>query len=185
MSNWRPRCRCFDLRYRISGGHLAAFCSLLSTAPMPVMASIDNAGPVNLKLLSTDRLVERCDLVETRLTLRPGMPGTKRLLDQYGDRLICVRYLYDEATSTCLKTVELVVEKAPWVGKPRKPRRQDHDMVAVRIAWDEWELRAAVKQAGAIWRPRQRVWELDWKSVRALKIQERLISTEPEKTGAE
>jgi hypothetical protein len=34
--------------------------------------------------------------METRLTLRPGMPGTKKLVARYGDRLVCVRYLYDE-----------------------------------------------------------------------------------------
>jgi len=32
--------------------------------------------------------------METRLTLRPGVPGTKSLLARYGERLICVRYLY-------------------------------------------------------------------------------------------
>ena len=26
--------------------------------------------------------------METRLTLRPGMPGTKRLLARYGERLV-------------------------------------------------------------------------------------------------
>ena len=52
--------------------------------------------------------------METRLTLRPGMPGTKRLVARYGERLICVRYLYDEARNRRLKTVELVIEEAPW-----------------------------------------------------------------------
>ena len=102
------------------------------------------------------------------------MPGTKNLHDQYGDRLVCLRYLYDEVGGKRLKTVELIVETAPWIGKPRKSRRQDHDMVAIRIAWDESELRLAVKNAGAIWRPRQRVWELDWKTVRELKLQDRV-----------
>jgi len=130
------------------------------------------------KILSTDWLLQRCAWVETRLTLRPGMPGTKKLLDRYADRLVCVRYLYDEAAGVRLKTVELVVEKTPWTGKPRHPRRQDHDMVAVQIAWDELVLRAAVKEAGGIWRARQRVWELDWKTVRTLKIQDRVIAAE-------
>ena len=30
-----------------------------------------------------------------RLHLKPGQKGTKQLLAQYGDRLICVRYRYD------------------------------------------------------------------------------------------
>jgi len=31
---------------------------------------------------------ERGARMETRLTLRPGMPGTKRLLARYGERLV-------------------------------------------------------------------------------------------------
>jgi len=80
--------------------------------------------------------------METRLTLRPGMPGTKRLLARYGERLVCVRHLCDEARNRRLKTVELVIEEAPWHGLARRPRRNDHDLVGVRIAWYESELRS-------------------------------------------
>ena len=84
--------------------------------------------------------------METRLTLRPGMPGTKRLVARYGERLVCVRYLYDDARNCRLKTVELVIEEAPRHGRARRPRRNDHDLVGVRIAWNESELRSAVKR---------------------------------------
>src|SRR5688572_27556965 len=47
--------------------------------------------------------------METRLTLRPGMPGTKKLQARFGDRLVCVRYVYDKERRRRLKTVELVV----------------------------------------------------------------------------
>lgn len=63
--------------------------------------------------------------METRLTLRPGMPGTKKLFACYGERLVCVRYLYDEARGRRLNTVELVIDEAPWRGRPRRPRRND------------------------------------------------------------
>jgi len=33
--------------------------------------------------------------METRATLRPGQKGTRKLLERYGERLVCVRYLYD------------------------------------------------------------------------------------------
>lgn len=33
--------------------------------------------------------------METRLTLRPGPPGTRKLLEKYGERLVRVRYVYD------------------------------------------------------------------------------------------
>ena len=114
--------------------------------------------------------------METRLTLRPGMPGTKKLVARYGERLVCVRYLYDETRGRRLKTVELVIEEAPWYGRARKPRRNDHDLVGVRIAWDEADLRVAVKKAGGIWRPRQRLWEMPWVAVRTLGIGHRVIT---------
>ncbi len=123
--------------------------------------------------------------METRLTLRPGMPGTKRLVARYGERLVCVRYLYDEARNRRLKTVELVIEEAPWRGRARRPRRNDHDLVGVRIAWNESELRSAVKRAGAIWRPRQKLWEMSWEAVRTLGIGHRgghRIGTAPVQT---
>ena len=111
-----------------------------------------------------------------RLTLRPEQDGAKQMHAQYGDRLVCVRYLYDEARNRRLKTVELVIEEAPWRGRARRPRRNDHDLVGVRIAWNESELRSAVKRAGAIWRPRQKLWEMSWQAVRTLGIGHRVVT---------
>jgi len=116
------------------------------------------------------------DTMQTRLTLRPGMPGTKKLLARYGERLVCVRYLYDEARSRRLKTVELVIDEAIWRGRPRRPRRNDDDLVRVRVAWDETDLRIAVKKAGGIWRPRHKLWEISWNAVRTLGIENRVIT---------
>ena len=45
--------------------------------------------------------------METRLTLRPGMPGTKKLQARFGERLVCVRYLYDEQNRRRLKRSSL------------------------------------------------------------------------------
>ncbi len=112
--------------------------------------------------------------MQTRLTLRPGMPGT--LLARFGERLVCVRYLYDETRGRRLKTVELIVDETPWNGRPRRARRNDHDLVGVRVAWNETELRIAVKKAGGIWRPRQKLWELSWDAVRALGIGHRVVT---------
>src|SRR6185503_18147004 len=65
--------------------------------------------------------VWRC--VETRLTLRPGQNGTKKLLDRYGERLVRVRYLYDPQAGRRLKTVELIVESIAWRPRPRRAHR--------------------------------------------------------------
>lgn len=113
--------------------------------------------------------------METRLSLAPGQNGTKKLLARYGDRLVCVRYRYDPERNVRHKTVELIVETTPWNPKTRHPRRNAHDMVAVRIEYSEYALRERMKNAGGIWRPRQRLWEIDWKTVRELGLQHRVV----------
>lgn len=104
------------------------------------------------------------------------MPGTKKLVARYGERLVCARYLYDETRSRRLKTVELVIEEVPWHGRARKPRRNDHDRVGVRVAWDEADLRIAVNKAGGIWRPRQKLREMPCNAVRTLGIGHRVVT---------
>ena len=88
--------------------------------------------------------------METRLTLRPGQPGTRKLVEKYGERLVCVRYVYDTASGRRLKTVELVVESVPWKARQRRARRQDDDVVYVRIAYHETDLRERAKRLGAV-----------------------------------
>jgi len=41
--------------------------------------------------------------------LNPGQLGTKRLVSQYGARLMCARYRYDAAQGKRFKTVELII----------------------------------------------------------------------------
>ena len=116
--------------------------------------------------------------MEARLKLKPGQNGTKKLLARDGERLVCVRYRYDEARSLRFTTVELIVSQAAW--QPRKRSRSSprspHDMVHVRIAYDDIALRAQMKTLGALWRPRQKLWELSWGAVVALGIEHRVIS---------
>lgn len=40
--------------------------------------------------------------------------GSKRLLEQYGDKLLCMRFRYDERRRLRLKTVEIIAEERPW-----------------------------------------------------------------------
>ncbi len=115
--------------------------------------------------------------METRLSLAPGQNGTKKLLARYGERLVCVRYRYDAARKVRHKTVELIVETTPWSPRQRSSRREPHDMVAVRIEYSETALRERIKTAGGIWR--QRLWEVDWKTVRELGLQGRVAVQDP------
>jgi hypothetical protein len=43
--------------------------------------------------------------------LKPGQPATRRLVNQYGARLVCVRYRYNAAQGKRFKTVELIIEE--------------------------------------------------------------------------
>ena len=108
--------------------------------------------------------------MQTRLTLRPGQNGTKKLLERYGERLVRVRYLYDEQTQRRLKTVELIVEAVPWQTRARRPRRRDDEIIAVRIACHETDLRERAKRLGAIWRPAQKLREIRWSDAKRLGI---------------
>lgn len=81
-----------------------------------------------------------------RLHLRPGQKGTKQLLAQYGDRLVCVRYRYEAERKKRLKTVELLVAERDW--EPPPPRFTKDQLVALRVAFDELAVRGQVKQAG-------------------------------------
>ena len=51
--------------------------------------------------------------MQARLKLKPGQNGTRKLLARFGERLLCVRYRYDEARSLRFTTVELIVAQPP------------------------------------------------------------------------
>ena len=108
--------------------------------------------------------------------LKPGRKGTKQLLAQYGDRLVCVRYRHDTQQKKRFKTVELIV--AEWAWEPPAPRLPADQIVALRIDFAEVALRERVKQAGGKWNPRQKVWELCYGHVVALNLEARIVEEE-------
>jgi hypothetical protein len=119
--------------------------------------------------------------MRTRLHLKPGQRGTKQLLAQYGDRLVCVRYRYDARRKKRFKTVELIVAERDW--DPPATRPADDAPVAVRIDFAEVELRQRVKRAGGKWNPDRRVWELPYAQVVALKLEARIAEAQASYTG--
>ena len=87
--------------------------------------------------------------MHTGVTLRPHQRGAQKLLAQYGDRLLYVRYRYDEQHKTRLKTVELIVEKQPW--EPQRARKVGDQLVAIQVAVSEMDIRNQVKRVGGVW----------------------------------
>jgi hypothetical protein len=69
--------------------------------------------------------------MRARRTLTPGQKGTKKLLRQYGSQLVCVRYRYGAERRLRFKTVELIIEQAPW--SPTPTRIAGATLVGVRV----------------------------------------------------
>jgi hypothetical protein len=112
--------------------------------------------------------------MRTRLTLRPGQNNTKKLLAQYGDRLVCVRYHYDDKSKRRVKTVGLIVDEIPWLAERPLPHGPD-EKVWVRIGYGEKDLRYQVKLHGGAWDREKRLWQLTWSSAEALAVQARVV----------
>jgi hypothetical protein len=113
--------------------------------------------------------------------LHPGQPGTKRLVHQYGARLVCVRYRYDDVQGKRFKTVELILEEAAWQ-PPARPV-PDEEIVAIRIELQEMHWRNRVKMAGGKWNPDRKLWELPYGQVRKLGLTERIQGSEVSANG--
>jgi len=115
--------------------------------------------------------------METRLTLRPGQNGTRKLVARFGKHLVRVRYRYDAEQRKRYTTVELIVVESSWTPHARVPRATcpAEDMVFARVAYGEQGLRAKLIALGAIWRPQLRLWELPWGVARGLGIDDRVV----------
>ncbi len=111
--------------------------------------------------------------LRTQVSLKPGRPGTKKLLAQYGDQLVRVRHRHDEGTGRTFKTVELIVEEITDRTPARPPSRSR--TVSLRVESDEHEIRQAVKAAGGWWNPQNRVWELRYDRIIDLGLEERIV----------
>ena len=118
--------------------------------------------------------------MRTLLHLKPGQKGTKQLLTQYGDRLVCVRYRYDAQRKKRFKTVELIVAEREW--ESPAPRFAADTLVGVRVDFAEGEVRQQVKQAGGKWNRSRKVWEIRYDQVVALKMEARIVEEEASNT---
>lgn len=108
--------------------------------------------------------------MRTRLMLRPGQRGTRKLLRIHGDRLVCVRYRYDDRTGRRIKTVELIVDEAPW-----RRRIDDTRIVGIRIGEGETMLRLRAKGVGATYDARRRMWVMPYGDARRIEVAERAV----------
>jgi hypothetical protein len=111
-------------------------------------------------------------IMRVRLKLKPGQRGTKHLLKQYGDRLVCVRYRYDEKSRKRYTTVELIEDEKPWEPVGCK----SNSIIQVQVSFDEVDLRQKVKNAGGKWSKSSKTWKIPYKTACDLGIKDRIVS---------
>ncbi|MRR08142.1 MAG: hypothetical protein EG828_14700 [Deltaproteobacteria bacterium] len=109
--------------------------------------------------------------MKTHCHLKPGQKGTRRLVEQYGKSLLCVRYRYDQDRGIRLKTVEIIVEEKPW--SPQF-RFRDGDMVPVAVGFGETELREKLRKARAKWDPQSKLWLVPYRLIRGTELEARI-----------
>ena len=85
-----------------------------------------------------------------------------------------MRYRYDPGRKKRFKTVEIIVGERDW--EPPRPHFANDQLVRVRVAFEEVELRARVKQAGGTWDRPRRVWQLAYGDAVALGLRDRVIA---------
>jgi len=110
--------------------------------------------------------------MKTYAHLKPGQKGTRRLVEQYGESLLCVRYRYDEKRGIRLKTVEIVVEEKLL----STPRFKDEDVVPVSVSFDEMEFRDQLHKMHAKWDPQLKVWHVPYRLIRGTALEQRIIT---------
>lgn len=100
--------------------------------------------------------------MEVIKTIKPGRSGTKRFSQRYGDRLCAVRYRTSECGQKIYTTVEIIVDERskpqPRISERAYQIRKGQEPVALKISYEEIDLRQLAKNAGARWSKTAKAW---------------------------
>ncbi|MBI5015782.1 MAG: hypothetical protein HZB55_09875 [Deltaproteobacteria bacterium] len=111
--------------------------------------------------------------MRTLRTVRPGARGTMALVEEFGERLVCVRYRYDDSAGKCYTTAEIIVREGEW--KPRVDPPKADPMVWVRVRWGERDVALRIREAGGCWDADRRLWNMPLSKARALGFESRIV----------
>ena len=84
-----------------------------------------------------------------------------------------MRYQYDEASRTRIKTAEIIVEKVPWTPPARK--YADNDIVPVRIAYEETDLEESARLAKGRWNPDVKLWYIRYGKIKGTALEKHIV----------
>jgi hypothetical protein len=108
--------------------------------------------------------------MEVRQKLRPGSKGTKKLTARYRDKLVAVRYRYDSFKGKRYTTVELIVDEAPWIKRPKTGSD-----VFIRVGWDQKDLKNRIKKAGGDYYSNRKLWKLPYETAKNMGITKLIV----------
>ena len=114
--------------------------------------------------------------MKTTKKVKPGLKGTKRLVEQYGDKLVCVRYRDDFKNQRKIKTIELIIDERPL--SENQSRIPANKIVQLKVNYGEIRIGKLVRNAGGKWNREQGVWELAYGEVIALGLEKRIVAKE-------
>jgi len=108
----------------------------------------------------------------TKKILRPGQPGTKKYIREFGDNLICVRHRYNKVEKKKFVTAEIIVEHHEWQSDTK--RIPYNKIIAIKVKYNEKHIRKMIQSVGAKWNPQKQVWQLPYHHICALGLTERI-----------
>lgn len=121
-----------------------------------------------------------------RRIIKPGANGTRKHCQDYGDKLVCVRYRYDYQKQLRHKSIEIIVDTQPW--QPPSPHPAEYErpctvvkvpaeVVGVRIGFQEKDLQQQIKGIGGQWSKTDKLWYAREALVHHIGLGDRIVKT--------
>lgn len=112
-------------------------------------------------------------------SMRPGEKGTQRLLREWGERLVMVRYREDEAKTRRFTTIEIVVDDRkrpePQINQRAELAQRNKQLVGLKVHYAESETQQRLKQAKAVWHRGLKLWLCRYDVAVALGLHDRIV----------
>ncbi len=109
----------------------------------------------------------------TYKTILPGQPGTKALMNKNEMELVCVRYKYDKPKHRKIKTAEFIIKS--WNDERNTLKVPFNKIVHLKVEYGERQIGTLIRAAGGKWNKEKKYWELPYREVKSLGLEERII----------
>lgn len=104
--------------------------------------------------------------------LFPGEAGTRELVEEYGDKVVCIRHRHDEVHNRRVRTVEIIVDESDW---PDELSRECDNGVFVRIETGENDLQRLIEAVGGRWSPENNAWKMNYRKALQIGLEGRIV----------